>query len=200
MTDIENLETLAKAATPGPWTVCKHLESVEADLACTCGYRGVVFGPDHDAPMAICQPGHDPDPVGEEGLGPQNYARAQQIANGQWIAAANPAAILELCAEVRRLRESIRLQANAARAGMDAAKRTSTIQFQLAEQARAASSPDVLESERAMNAMLTEENERMRTLLDHRPALNAGLVEAYMTWTAQVYASDHAAFSGETKQ
>lgn len=41
---------------------------------------------------------------------------------------------------------------------------------------------------------------RLRTLLDNRPALNAGLIEAYHTWTAGVYASDAATASGETKQ
>jgi hypothetical protein len=114
--------------------------------------------------------------------------------------ATTPDAILELCAEVRRLRESIRIQANAARAGMHAAKSHASHLYAEADRARAESSPDVLASERAMNALLTEENERMRTLLDHRPAVNAGLVEAYMTWTAQVYVSDHAAFSEETRQ
>lgn len=47
---------------------------------------------------------------------------------------------------------------------------------------------------------LIAEVRRLRTLLDNRPALNAGLIEAYTLWTAGVYASDAAAFSGETKQ
>lgn len=108
MIDLDNLEELAKAATPGEWTVCQHLKSIEADQACTCGYRGVVFGPDERGiPMAVCQPGHDPEPVGEEGLGPQNYPRPAQIANGQYIAAANPTAILKLIAEVQKLRAEL---------------------------------------------------------------------------------------------
>ncbi|KAA1013008.1 hypothetical protein FVF58_09465 [Paraburkholderia panacisoli] len=41
---------------------------------------------------------------------------------------------------------------------------------------------------------------RMRALLDGRPALNSGLVEAYHHWTAGVYESDTSAASGETKQ
>lgn len=42
-------------------------------------------------------------------------------------------------------------------------------------------------------AHLRSENERMRDLLDRRPALNAGLVEAYMAWTRLCYLSDMAA-------
>jgi len=101
MTDIDELERLAKSATPGPWVVCQHLKSVEADQACTCGYRGVIFGPEQDIPMAICQQGHDQELDGQEGLGPQNYPREVQIANGRWIAAANPTAILELITELK---------------------------------------------------------------------------------------------------
>lgn len=62
---------------------------------------------------------------------------------------------------ITNLREQLKLQANAAHMGMDAAKRTSGIQLQLAEQARAESSPEVLESERQVNSMLTEESERL---------------------------------------
>jgi hypothetical protein len=102
MNDIKKMKEVALAATPGPWEVCRHLESVEADVACTCGYRGSVFGPDPDVPMAVCQPGHDAEIPGEEGMGPQNYPRAVQIANAQHIAAANPAAVLELIALVER--------------------------------------------------------------------------------------------------
>lgn len=78
------------------------------------------------------------------------------------LAAWDPAAILELIAEVQALRETIKRQANAARAGMDAAKRASTILYAEAAKARAESSPDVLASERAMNSILTEENEALR--------------------------------------
>jgi hypothetical protein len=130
MIDLDELERLAKAATPGPWSVCRHLQSVEADEACMCGYRGVVYGPEHDVPMAICQPGHDAEPEGEEGLGPQNYERAIQIANGQHIAAANPATILTLTAEVRRLRAENEALALARLSG-DAPKRAVTLELEM---------------------------------------------------------------------
>lgn len=78
-----------------------------------------------------------------------------------------PGVVAELIAEVRNLRETIRLQSNAARAGMDAAKRAATILYAEADKARAESSPDVLASERAMNAVLTEENERLRAEVFH---------------------------------
>lgn len=62
--------------------------------------------------------------------------------------------------------ETIRLQASAARAGMDAAKRGALIMYDLAERARRESAPDVLASERAANAILTQENERMHAVLE----------------------------------
>lgn len=73
-----------------------------------------------------------------------------------------PGVVAELIAEVRRLREAIRLQANTVRTAMDANTHASGIRLELAEQARAESSPEVLASERAINAMLTEENEELR--------------------------------------
>lgn len=48
-------------------------------------------------------------------------------------------------------------------------------------------------------ALITEVR-RMRTLLDSRPALNAGLVEAYTQWTAGVYESDGSAVGKEMQQ
>ena len=73
--------------TPGPWSLCHHLQSVESDNACPCGYRGVVYGPCEDA-RAICQPGHEPAPKGEEGTEPERYPRETEIANAHLIAAA----------------------------------------------------------------------------------------------------------------
>jgi hypothetical protein len=61
-----------------------------------------------------------------------------------------------------RLNQTLRRQAAAAIAGMDATTRASSIRLELAEKARAESSPDALASERAANALLTEENERLR--------------------------------------
>lgn len=37
---------------------------------------------------------------------------------------------------------------------------------------------------------LRSENERMRDLLDRRPAINAGLLETYIRWTRLCYLSD----------
>ena len=39
-------------------------------------------------------------------------------------------------------------------------------------------------------ALLKNDHARLRDLLDHRPALNAHLVEAYMEWTRLCYVSD----------
>lgn len=43
--------------------------------------------------------------------------------------------------------------------------------------------------------ILRADNERMRDLLDRRPALNAGLYESYVAWTRLCYISD-ATFAG----
>ena len=37
---------------------------------------------------------------------------------------------------------------------------------------------------------LQMEVQRLQDLLDRRPAMNAGLLEAYAKWTAEVYGSD----------
>lgn len=75
--------------TPGPWHLCQHLKSAEDDLACTCGYRGVIYGPDHDIAYAICQPGHDrPWREEEWGSEPARYPREVELANARLIAAA----------------------------------------------------------------------------------------------------------------
>lgn len=74
--------------TPGPWTLCHHLQSMERDGSCSCGYRGVIYGSETDVPMAVCQPGHDAEPAGEEFTGPQRYSRDVELANARLIAAA----------------------------------------------------------------------------------------------------------------
>lgn len=71
--------------TPGPWTLCHHLSSIDNDIACECGYRGVIYGPDD---KAICQPGHDKGPKGQELTVPERYNREIEIANAYLIAAA----------------------------------------------------------------------------------------------------------------
>lgn len=38
--------------------------------------------------MAICQPGHDPAPEGQDGTQPGRYPRATEVANARLIAAA----------------------------------------------------------------------------------------------------------------
>ncbi len=86
--DLGRLEKLLAEATPGPWHLCQHLKSLECDQACSCGYRGVIYGPEHDVAMAICQPGHEPAPRGQEGTEPGRYPRAIEIANMHLLVAA----------------------------------------------------------------------------------------------------------------
>ncbi|ATI15670.1 hypothetical protein [Bordetella phage vB_BbrM_PHB04] len=69
-------------------------------------------------------------------------------------------------AEAVDLRAAIRKQAAAATMGMDEAKRGASIMLKRAEELHGQSNPDALASERAANAMLTEENERLRAELE----------------------------------
>lgn len=84
--------------TPGPWELCHHLRSIEEDAGCGCGYRGVIYGPDKNVAMAICQPGHDQAPPGQEGSEPNRYPREVEIANARLISAAPD--LLETCKRV----------------------------------------------------------------------------------------------------
>lgn len=63
---------------------------------------------------------------------------------------------------VQRLRAELESTRKAALRGMDAAHSLSYAQLQAAQRIRGESSPDALESERAANARLTEENEQLR--------------------------------------
>lgn len=92
----------------------------------------------------------------------------------QTVWEASPGIVVKLmdCSDgILYLLDSLKMQAAAATMGMDAAKRTSTIQLQLADEARAETSPDVLASERAANAILTDENESLRAVLQELDAL-----------------------------
>lgn len=80
----------------------------------------------------------------------------------------NPVAeqIRALLQEASRLQLALRRQAVAARMGMDAAKRAAAGMEERASRLYAESNPEALESERAANARLTEENERLRAALE----------------------------------
>jgi hypothetical protein len=78
MNNIDELEALAKAATPGPWYSAHH------------GVNTHGTGAQHD----ICR----------VSMTTGSYESEQE--NRDYIAAANPAAILTLIAEVRALRET----------------------------------------------------------------------------------------------
>src|SRR5258708_275461 len=79
--------------------------------------------------------------------------------------------------------------------GRDAAKATSTIQLKLTEQARAESSPDVLASERAANALLTAEVEGLKrerdaamTALESINTIRNSIVSLQtLNWSEHVY-------------
>lgn len=106
MTALEEIKKALEGVTPGPWELCAHLKHNDA---CSCGYRGVIYGPEPDG-FAICQPGHEPAPEGQEGTEPPRYPRDVEIANMRYIAAVNPAAISELLSTLESLqRENERL-------------------------------------------------------------------------------------------
>ncbi len=87
--DLDALERLAKAATPGPWV-----------------YDGIAFVGKENVPGKGFQMIADNDR--ETGcLRPRGFGAGLPLdANGKFIAAANPQTVLALVAEVRRLREA----------------------------------------------------------------------------------------------
>ena len=116
----DELRELIARATPGPWHLCQHLKSMEADQGCSCGYRGVIFGPDKDVAYAICQPGHEPAPEGQEGTEPQRYPRETELVNSALIVAAINA-LPELLDRSDRLAAIEAVEVDAARElGLDA--------------------------------------------------------------------------------
>ena len=108
MSRFEQIKKALEGVTPGPWELCAHLKHNDA---CSCGYRGVIYGPESDG-YAICQPGHEPAPEGQEGTEPPRYPRDVEIANMRYISAVNPVAVSELITSLEALqRENERLQA-----------------------------------------------------------------------------------------
>lgn len=71
--------------TPGPWHLCRHLQSIEKDRECPCGYRGGIWGSDEE--HIVCEMGST-EIKGEEGLCPPRYPREVELANARLIAAA----------------------------------------------------------------------------------------------------------------
>lgn len=67
--------------TPGPWKLCFHLEGIEKDQSCSCGYRGGIWGPDGE--HLILEMGCD-----LSDLSPRRYDRKTELANARLIAAA----------------------------------------------------------------------------------------------------------------
>lgn len=67
------------------WTVCKHLEGIKADQACTCGYRGGIGHSDGE--HTICEMGVTIDPEWP-GMEIPPVPRPQEIANAHLISAA----------------------------------------------------------------------------------------------------------------
>ena len=70
--------------------------------------------------------------------------------------------VAEKNARIEKLEAAIKLQANAARNGMNAATEISRHQVETARRLRAESSPEALESERQANAILTSERDRLQ--------------------------------------
>lgn len=89
MIDIENLEALAKTATPGPWTVDEECLAERDRLYVAKGKPGNLRGRILEV-FANCLVRH-----------------AGRADNAKFIAAANPKAILEMAAEIRRLRTEV---------------------------------------------------------------------------------------------
>ena len=90
--DTDKLKALALAASPGPWRECGHDRG-----GCGCGQ---IWSTEADMPVASSERGDD-----EIGKIPEHIVKA----NAAYIAAACPATVLELIAEVERLREGMEI-------------------------------------------------------------------------------------------
>jgi hypothetical protein len=90
MTNIEELQKLAEAATDGPWAVGETYIDQEED-GTPCMPETVVRGMDMRAAVAVCLDFGDNNPLWRD-------------INAAFIAAANPAAIKELLSELTTLR------------------------------------------------------------------------------------------------
>ena len=89
--DLAKLKELAQKATPGPWTECGHGHEQDG---CVCGmvYAGLV--------PAVCTVETDSPAEGVQ------RSREKKRADAAFIAAANPQVVMEIIAEVERLREA----------------------------------------------------------------------------------------------
>lgn len=88
--DIERLKQLAQAASPGPWTITEHAPEFDFEAS-----YSIAIGEDDDA---ICDQSYYP-------------SAPNRIEDARFIAAANPATVLELITELERCRESATRQA-----------------------------------------------------------------------------------------
>lgn len=90
--ELDHLEALAKAATPGPWRECGHDRG-----GCSCG---LIWCTERDELVAEVWQGDDMVP----------RAAVEPKMNAAFIAAANPAVILTLI-EMLRAKEASHVQA-----------------------------------------------------------------------------------------
>jgi hypothetical protein len=104
--DIEKLKALALAATPGPWEVdtVKSEGHYGTDEDGGYGYTAYVVTDGKGRPL-MDSLNRDDSEIHEEYSDEEHYAWDELAKrDAQFIAAANPAAVLELIAEVERLR------------------------------------------------------------------------------------------------
>jgi hypothetical protein len=99
MTNLDELERLAKAATPGPWRGDRIDGTVKYDIVAGDYPNGKYTVVCHGDNGNACDGGY-------------GFANAE---NEAYALAANPASILELVAEVRALRERNQLTQNVVR-------------------------------------------------------------------------------------
>lgn len=81
---LDEIEKLCDETSSGPWHLCFHLASKENDSSCPCEYRGGIWGEDQE--HMVCEMGSTIH-LGEEGLEPERYDRAQELKNAKFISA-----------------------------------------------------------------------------------------------------------------
>jgi HAMP domain-containing protein len=94
--------------------------------------------------------------------------------------------IEQQAAEIERLNSALKKQAAAAKSGMNAAKQVSSYQLEEAKRLRAESSPEALESERAANARMTDEIERLQAEIERLRADFADARSCAKVWELEM--------------
>lgn len=190
--DKERLRVLAKAATPGPWKAISRAQywgEEEGD---------VMHGDfqDVDAAEFVKPIGDVPTTRGQMWLRDAEFIAASRDAIPALLSenAALAAENERQAALVERLKQEAQIHAQEARtANATIAEIYQCVTGATGEPGNwngAAPVRELVERLRKEHMTAINQREELRHMIDRRPAMNAGLVEAYIKWSGDLYALD----------